>query len=70
MNIHKVNGRTIQTSYEYPPIPLRNFDWCATLDGYDPTPLEPGDPYRGGPTGWGATEQEAIDDLLTMLEDE
>jgi hypothetical protein len=43
----------IVTSYEYPPIPVRHFDWCAHYD--DPE----------GPTGWGRTEQEAIGDLLS-----
>jgi hypothetical protein len=43
----------IVTHYEYPPIPVRHFDWCAHYD--DPE----------GPTGHGATEQEAINDLLS-----
>lgn len=47
----------IVTSFVYPPIPLRQFDWCATLDGY-----EPGEPY-----GEGATEEDAKLDLLSQL---
>lgn len=45
--------RKIVTHFEYPPIPVRHFDWCAHYD--DPE----------GATGWGKTEQEAISDLLT-----
>ena len=42
----------IQTSHIYPPIPLRQFDWCAYRD-----------PERG-PVGYGCTEEEAVRDLL------
>lgn len=41
----------IVTEHVYPPIPLRQFDWCAHYD--DPE----------GPLGWGHTEAEAIADL-------
>lgn len=42
------------------PIPNRSMDWSAIDDDtYD----------LGSPTGWGATEQEAIADLLEQLED-
>lgn len=37
-----------------PPIPSRNFDYVATRDNYD----------EGDPVGYGATEQEAIDNLI------
>lgn len=54
-----IPGRsTIITRYEPPPIPLRQFDWCAVRDSYD----------GGDPAGYGATEQEAIDDLLAEEE--
>jgi hypothetical protein len=42
----------IVTEYWAKPIPLRTFDWCAHFD--DPE----------GATGYGATEQDAIDDLV------
>jgi hypothetical protein len=42
----------IVTRVIYPPIPIRDFDWCAHFDDEE------------GPTGWGATEQAAIDDLI------
>ena len=46
---------TIIIDHVYPPIPVRSNDWCAYFDelGADCSPY-----------GWGATEQEAIDDLL------
>lgn len=46
----------IKTQHIAPPIPNRNFDWCAYDDDtYD------GD---GSRIGYGATEREAIDNLL------
>lgn len=51
----------IITSFVYPPIPMRYFDWCAYRDGYE----EP-----GNPCGWGSTEQIAIDDLLEQEEED
>lgn len=51
----------IKTSFWMKPIPLRRFDWeawdDATFDG------------PGCPTGRGATEEEAIDDLKQQLEE-
>jgi hypothetical protein len=49
----------IRTNFEYPPIPDRRFDWSAVDD----------DTYDGAedsncPIGRGATEQEAINDLI------
>lgn len=49
----------IVTSYDYPPIPIRDWDWSAIRDGY-----EPGDPIGRGPT-----EKAAIDDLLDQESD-
>ena len=51
----------IRTEYVYPPIPIRQFDWSAVDD----------DTYDGPgcPIGTGATEQEAIDDLLRQIEE-
>lgn len=40
----------IVTTFEYPPIPWRGFDWRAFLDGDE----------ENNRCGWGATEQEAI----------
>lgn len=52
----------IGTHYDPPPIPMRSFDWKAIDE----------DTYDGGeaePMGLGATEAEAIADLLAQLED-
>lgn len=50
----------IITNFVYPPIPDRRLDWSAVRDGYDGGDAEIG----GDPIGWGATEEEAIADLL------
>lgn len=49
----------IVTSFVYPPIPVRNFDWQAVVDGYEP----------GDAIGHGSTEDEAIVALLSTLEE-
>ena len=50
----------IVTEFIYPPIPDRSHDWCAVDD----------DTYEGPgcKIGYGATEQEAIDDLMEQME--
>lgn len=52
---------TIKTTHVFPPIPMRQFDWAAWDDnlGADCSPI-----------GRGATEQEAITDLMEQLEGE
>lgn len=49
----------IITSFDYPPIPIRDYDWSAIRESYD----------EGDLVGYGRTEQEAINDLK-MQEDE
>lgn len=49
----------IETTYWAKPIPLREFDWLATREGWEP----------GEPIGHGATEQAAIWHLI-KAEDE
>jgi hypothetical protein len=49
----------IITSHVYPPIPCRQFDWCAYRDGEE----------EQGNYGWGHTEAAAIRDLLTIEEE-
>jgi hypothetical protein len=44
----------IRTHFEHPPISLRQFDWSAVRDGYEPGDL----------IGRGASEADAIADLL------
>lgn len=51
----------INTNYVYPPIPMRTCDWSAVDDNYD------GAPDSHCPIGWGATEQEAVDNLMEQL---
>jgi hypothetical protein len=41
------------------PIPVRNFDWSAVTDNYEP----------GDPIGYGKSKQEAIDDLKEQLDE-
>lgn len=49
----------IRTEFVYPPIPIRDFDWSAVRDNYEP----------GCPIGYGRTEEAAIADLI-LQEDE
>ena len=49
--------RSIVTAHEYPPIPIRQFDWRAWIDGYE----------ESYPTGWASTEIGAIEDLRQQL---
>ena len=51
----------IVTTYQFPPIPIRGFDWSAMRE--DDIGEE-----RPVLVGWGKTEQEAIDDLNDQLE--
>lgn len=48
----------IVTSHIYPPIPIRDYDWCAYYDGEEE-----------GDCGYGATEAEAIRDLKDNYEE-
>lgn len=49
----------IVTEYWPKPIPLRQFDWSAVTDNYEP----------GDAVGYGCTEAEAIDDLRQQQEE-
>lgn len=64
----------IHTSFVYPPIPSREMDWSAVDDNtYDASfegSDESGDHWKQSAHGVGATEQEAIADLLEQLEEE
>jgi hypothetical protein len=44
----------IITSYDYPPIPIRNYDWSAIREDYE----------LGSLIGTGRTEQDAVEDLI------
>ena len=54
-----MSAEKIITSFDAPPIPVRAWDWAAKRDGYD----------AGDLIGFGATEDEAIKDLLDKEED-
>lgn len=59
----------IVTSFDYPPIPVRYMDWSALdADTYDCDCDQDGY-FTTSPIGHGATEQEAIADLLSQIED-
>jgi len=48
----------IITSFDFPPIPRRDYDWSAIREDYD----------EGDLIGYGETEQKAIDDLIMQEE--
>ena len=68
--IHTVNGHKVETNHDYPPIPIRSMDWSATSPDFDAD-------WRGEEDGWvafhpighGRTEQEAIADYLSLIEE-
>jgi len=49
----------IKVEYTHPPIPIREFDWCAYRDGYEP----------GNLMGHGKTKEAAIANLIAQEED-
>jgi hypothetical protein len=67
MTLHQINGLRIHTSHDYPPIPVRSFDWSAVTDDYDCDCDQDGF-FSTNPIGHGATEQEAIEDLLEQMD--
>lgn len=56
-NINRYKMKII-TQHIYPPIPDRSHDWQACLEDWD----------IGDKIGYGATEEEAIEDLKEQLE--
>jgi hypothetical protein len=53
------NSVRIATSFDYPPVPFREMDWAAWLDGHEE-----------GRVGYGASRDIAIADLLQQLYEE
>jgi hypothetical protein len=51
--------KEIITRFIYPPIPIRTCDWVAYYEGREE-----------GPTGWGETEQDAIETLKEIAEED
>jgi hypothetical protein len=64
MTTYTISGITLYTTYEFPSIPVRQFDWTCIDSDYDGAP-------DAGPQlhGTGATEVEAIVDYLTQLKE-
>jgi hypothetical protein len=62
-----MNGRNIVTTRICPPIPDRRFDWSAHFDDYDADCGQDGY-YSLDPVGYGATEKEAVEDLLEQAD--
>lgn len=65
-NIYKQYTQNVElwTSYDYPPIPDRRFDWSCVDSNYD------GAPDAGQQiVGHGKTEKEAIQDYLSQYEE-
>jgi hypothetical protein len=56
--ITTINGRRVTLDYVNPPIPIRDFDWCAHFAAND----------IGDPQGYGPTRQAALDDLAEKIE--
>jgi hypothetical protein len=50
----------IKTEYDPKPIPVRDFDWIACYENCDENDY----------IGYGKTEQEAINDLLSNIDDD
>ena len=63
----------LSTNFVYPPIPIRSHDWSAidanTYDASYEGEDESGSVWRCSPSGTGATEAEAIADLIEQLEE-
>lgn len=59
-------GMKIRTRYDPKPISTNRFDWTALdEDTYDGSP----DSLTRGEVGYGASESDAIEDLLILLEE-
>lgn len=70
MSIHHIRGYRVSTSNDCPPIPVRDMDWSAVDDSTYDCDCDQDGYYSLCPVGRGATEQEAIDDLMEQLETE
>lgn len=55
-----MNLSNIITEYWPKPIPIRNYDWQAWVDGRE----------ESGQVGQGATEDAAVEDLLEQIDEE
>lgn len=62
-----VNGWRVAVSNLCPPIPTRKYDYCAVLDDYYDGASE--GMSLGTVQGWGATEAEAVQELMDEIEE-
>ena len=69
MTIHTINGLRIQTSFDYPPIPGPRHGLVRRRLRHLRLRLRPRRVFTTCPVGHGSTEQEAIADLLSKIED-
>lgn len=69
MAFHQINGIKVRTTFEHPPISVRAFDWSAVDDDTYDVDCDLDGYFSTCPIGHGATEQDAIDDLLEQLEE-
>jgi hypothetical protein len=69
MAIHQINGMRIRTNFDYPPIPVRDCDWSAVDDDTYDFDCDQDGFFSTCPVGRGATEEEAIADLLEQIEE-
>lgn len=70
MHVRFVGGTMVRivTSFDYPPIPVRSNDWSAVTDDYDCDCDQDGF-FSTHPVGRGASEDDAILDLMIQLEE-
>lgn len=59
MAVHELRGRKVITTFVFPPIPDRRFDWQAVEAGTE----------ESGPVGNGRTEAEALADLAQHFDE-
>jgi len=69
MAMHNINGIKVRTTHEYPPIPVRDMDWSAVDDDTYDVDCDQDGYFSTSPVGRGATEDEAIKDLLQQIEE-
>jgi len=66
--VASARGIKVSTSFDYPPIPIRSMDWSAIdSNTYDADCDEDGF-FSSCPVGYGATEAEAVSDLLEKMD--
>lgn len=62
-------GIKVSTSFDYPPIPIRSMDWSAVDSNTYDADCDQDGFFTSCPIGRGATELEAVRDLLNQIEE-